>query len=409
MTRGANNHGLTRQRDGEGLLSSFFRRKSLNGFSVGGISLLGTFVTLHYLGRHYLQASTSDLFVGTVAVSSPTTAPTAVPTAAPSIFRKTSGPGWNIWHDSDAPLQHLDETNGRNLTCQWASYTAYQPPKSELFGHLLPAEVTPIPFCIHNVVQDKWVSGHISRTGRWGDCNVLTYWYYNSNNNNGDDETSSRFSSTNAASDNDGWYIDIGANIGSCVIQVLMTTNAKIIAFEPDPRNLFRLTSTLSRLPSELRKRVYVYPVALGTQQGSSEIHVAADNRGNAVVGKKIYDIGYHHQEFLKPLPIPIEVMDELLDASRANIQLVKMDSQGYECYIVQGMRQFLKRTKTILFELEKIMLRSFPSCSETVLWNEFKDFDKYASRPSSEKKPLPEMPRIPAVNLVAQQRIPTT
>ena len=244
--------------------------------------------------------------------------------------------------------------------------------------------------CLHTTSEDRWVSGMISNTGRWPDCDRLTYWYLDrpkqqqQQQQQQQESTPMDSTTTAAADDNNDWYIDIGANIGSCVMQVLMTTNASIAAFEPDPRNLFHLTSTLSRLPSSLRRRVYVVPVALGALSTTSEIHVASDNRGNAVVGQQIKDRLDPGQTFLEPLPIVVERMDDLLhvtnnsdsdnddDNDNNRIRLVKMDAQGYECNIVQGASTFFEAASTVVFELESIMLRNFPNCNETVLYDAF-------------------------------------
>ena len=45
-----------------------------------------------------------------------------------------------------------------------------------------------------------------------------------------------------------GVYLDIGANIGACIMTMLLASDAFIVAFEPNPANLFRLTSTLLKL-----------------------------------------------------------------------------------------------------------------------------------------------------------------
>ena len=354
----------------------------------------------------------------------------------PDLFRKTEGKEWKIWHDSDTPLLPLSmqqqqpkkqpeesfattkEDNGnKEYSCHWANFR----PRLDFTGQqqhhqqMLRSQQTQIQthkMCLHSIEDDQWVSGKILREGRWPDCDTLTQWYKMDNNSN----------------NQDGWYIDIGANIGSCVMQVLLTSNATIAAFEPDPRNLFHLTSTLARLPPHLRQRVYVLPVALGAEALSSEtIHVASDNRGNAAIGQGIQDQVDPNQQFLEPLPIVVERMDDLLkvevaamnsnnitDNNNMNspIRLVKMDAQGYECNIVQGASTFLEAANTVVFELEPIMLRKFPRCNETVLYNAFADDGTRDMYPNNlhtvagNGNPLPRMPKTnQGINLVARRR----
>lgn len=75
-------------------------------------------------------------------------------------------------------------------------------------------------------------------------------------------------------------FLDIGANVGSCVLQMLLETNAIVLAFEPNPRNLLALTSTLKLLPQEIRERAYVFPIGIGDERGSASI--TNDLRTNA-------------------------------------------------------------------------------------------------------------------------------
>jgi hypothetical protein len=83
------------------------------------------------------------------------------------------------------------------------------------------------------------------------------------------------------------------------------------VVFEPDPRNQFCLTNTLMALPRELRERVSLFPIALGSEKGRSTINAAEGNMGNAVVGTQIQD--KPDQQFREPIPIRIERLESIL------------------------------------------------------------------------------------------------
>jgi len=70
--------------------------------------------------------------------------------------------------------------------------------------------------------------------GKWRDCDILPTQWHRLGNETGE-------------------YIEIGANIGACMMEMLTKTNAKITVFEPNPVNLFCLTSTKERLPKKMR------------------------------------------------------------------------------------------------------------------------------------------------------------
>jgi hypothetical protein len=60
------------------------------------------------------------------------------------------------------------------------------------------------------------------------------------------------------------WILEL--NIGACVMQVFVTRGASVAAFEPNPSNLFRLSSRLLNLPEDLKSRVTLFPVTLGDE-----------------------------------------------------------------------------------------------------------------------------------------------
>jgi hypothetical protein len=83
-------------------------------------------------------------------------------------------------------------------------------------------------------------------------------------------------------------YLEVGTNIGSCLVDMLMHTDARIIAFEPAPANLFCLTSTLLKLPEEYRARVALFPIGAGDANIESVIYAKSDNHGHSVVRQRL-------------------------------------------------------------------------------------------------------------------------
>ena len=55
-------------------------------------------------------------------------------------------------------------------------------------------------------------------------------------------------------------FLDVGSNIGACLVEMLVTVPEidHILAFEPHPQNVYRLTTTLSMMPEEFRSKVIV-------------------------------------------------------------------------------------------------------------------------------------------------------
>lgn len=249
------------------------------------------------------------------------------------IGMRTSGDGGKMW-DRSSTLAFS------KTTCQWTHFHPRYAAKEALICTYFPVE------------SDRYVSGTIVSQGRWSDCDILPELW--------NDEPKDSSSSSSI-------YIEIGANIGACVMEMLLSTNATIVAFEPDPRNLAQLTSTLMAMDTSYRNRIALFPIALGASQGNSTINQASDNRGNAVVGKLVKDV--EGQQFLPPIPILVETLDSIFDFTNDwTVPLIKMDVQGYECYVVEGAKKVLEHTKTIKTELEFGKLRGHEGCSEIIL-----------------------------------------
>lgn len=108
------------------------------------------------------------------------------------------------------------------------------------------------------------ITGNIKNTGFWPDCSMdLTNKWVGLDHTDGADI-----------------FTDVGANMDSCALQLLLTTNAKIIAFEPVRRNSFCLTNTLLRLSRGMRSRVVVRPIGLGSSDGALDIYTAINEPG---------------------------------------------------------------------------------------------------------------------------------
>ena len=66
-------------------------------------------------------------------------------------------------------------------------------------------------------------------------------------------------------------------------MEMLISTDANIIAFEPNPSNLYAMLSSIKALPQSYQSRVAVVPVALGGTKHINTIYAAENNKGNSV------------------------------------------------------------------------------------------------------------------------------
>lgn len=218
-----------------------------------------------------------------------------------SAIKTASGNGWKIV-DWKSPITEKEE---EQFSCDFTPFKSASTGKTA-------------NMCVHTF-QDI-VSGAIRRHKRWDDCNILPALW-------------------NASlPDENSVYVEIGTNIGSCAMEMLLGTNASIIAFEPHPMNVFNLKKTISEMDPSYQDRIKLIPIGLGNEKSTPTIFAADNNMGNSVVGTVIKD--FENQQFGKKFQFTINVerLDSILNTDDLDIKLVKMDAQGYECKIMEGM-----------------------------------------------------------------------
>lgn len=225
--------------------------------------------------------------------------------------------------------------------------------------------------CVHSfrdVVSDAIRSGK-----RWNDCNNLPMLWK---------------SVTKEEDALSGVYIEIGANIGSCVMEMLLGTDANVIAFEPHPMNLYALKKSISKLDESYQNRIRLFPVGLGDKKEVNNIYSASDNMGNSAIGKIIHDYGGQSFDEKLQFQIRVERLDSLINTSMKTVNLVKMDAQGFECRVLEGWsglggeKSVSQKIKVVKFEMAKHWLDS-QECTDLVPrfinygYLVFKEFDE--------------------------------
>ena len=178
--------------------------------------------------------------------------------------------------------------------------------------------------CCHGL--EEKVSKAISTTKRFHHCDVLSRMW-----NESLDKTPNSV------------YVEIGANIGSCVMEMLLSTDAKIIAFEPHPHNQWALQNTIQNLDESHQRRFVLVPVALGKEPSKSKLYASASNMGNSVVGTVIKDTKREKTKDFREYHIHVERLSSILDVAKndeaiIDIPLMKLDAQGFECQILEGI-----------------------------------------------------------------------
>ncbi|WOJ95580.1 FkbM family methyltransferase [Congregibacter brevis] len=147
--------------------------------------------------------------------------------------------------------------------------------------------------------------------------------------------------------------VDVGANLGyfSVLSAVHENQAQRVLAFEPAADNVSLLQQNLQL--NKCDGVVELFPVALGDSDSGGSLHRNDDNRGD----HQIYPgDGIRSQE-----PITVRRGSDLLAHSLDHIDLLKVDTQGSEYAVMQGLFPLLQASVPklrILLELTPYSLQ---------------------------------------------------
>jgi len=156
-------------------------------------------------------------------------------------------------------------------------------------------------------------------------------------------------------------YLDIGASTGSCALATRYLPNAHCIAFEPNPHvcDILRSNLALNQVDDRVRvvcaaagpradKILLKIPEGVG-ESGFAHLRGAAESKQN---GKSV----------------PMLTVDSVV-GDEAPVRLAKLDVEGYERLVLEGMARTIERDHPIIVleHAEKFTLRYGYQSTESV------------------------------------------
>ena len=147
-------------------------------------------------------------------------------------------------------------------------------------------------------------------------------------------------------------FIDVGANMGyfSCLMSILAGPTGRVLAIEPEPDNLKLLENNVK---INHLTNVEIHACASGASEGSAMLGLyKLSNRGR----HSIVDL-----DMKSAIKVPIRRLDDLtrkFGNGAASWSLVKIDVEGYEPFVIEGAKETLSRTQTLIIEYSPHLLR---------------------------------------------------
>jgi FkbM family methyltransferase len=144
-----------------------------------------------------------------------------------------------------------------------------------------------------------------------------------------------------------GLMVDVGANYGyfSLIWAAQKSTN-RVIAYEASPRNQPALRTNIAK--NHFSDRITLKPLAAGKQSGKLGFHLGPEEQtgwgGFALDGPRE-----------KMVEVPVVRLDEDL-ADAPSIDVLKIDTEGADTWVLEGVEGFLreKKIRHIFFEEHK-------------------------------------------------------
>jgi FkbM family methyltransferase len=120
---------------------------------------------------------------------------------------------------------------------------------------------------------------------------------------------------------------DVGANLGN-YSEAFCALGAVVVAVEPDPRNLAVLRKRLRR------EHVYIEPCALGSEEGTAELHFADRNDVSTLAPQWATAAT---AKWIGTVSVPVRTLDSLA-SKYGSPRYVKVDAEGFDCIVLRGM-----------------------------------------------------------------------
>ena len=163
-------------------------------------------------------------------------------------------------------------------------------------------------------------------------------------------------------------FVDIGANIGMITLMAARAVGAegRILAFEPHPVTVERLRRVLDL---NAVKNTTVYPIGLGDREGILPLQTIDQSSvwSSFAVRAELPGLTY------KTVNVPIRRADDSLPEDLGPRTLIKIDAEGYECKVLEGMKNVLRKHPAVITEVEPDILKSAGSSTEE-LWKRMVD-----------------------------------
>ena len=144
--------------------------------------------------------------------------------------------------------------------------------------------------------------------------------------------------------------LDIGANIGNYSRFLLENSKTKVIAFEP----LQGAFLALKKTQLQFNDRLEIFNFAIGNENTEKEIYFSNDKSEKASFNLDVNQLSFVKNSNQFSQSVKIKKMDDLnILKDLQSIDLIKIDTEGYEMEVIKGGLNLINRVKPKFIQLE--------------------------------------------------------
>ena len=157
----------------------------------------------------------------------------------------------------------------------------------------------------------------------------------------------------------DDTVVDIGANIGTLTLlsASLVKESGKVYAFEANPRTYKYL---LKNIKLNGFNNIGTFCMALGDESAIAELADLRTDDMNYIVADK--------SQSIKTVQIKLSRLADVIPSTIERINLLKIDTEGYELFVLKGAENLLEKTDCIYYESYEELYNRFAYKTKDVL-----------------------------------------
>jgi FkbM family methyltransferase len=142
--------------------------------------------------------------------------------------------------------------------------------------------------------------------------------------------------------------LDVGANVGDYSEELLKSTSANVIAFEP----LSVCHAALLSIQAHYPERLTIVRKAVGQVDGRAQIHFDNAATAHASLSEDVKQVAYVSNRSTEAIDV-VSLDSYFSDMTSPDIDLLKIDTEGFEFEVLKGAAKLIAKNPPKIIQIE--------------------------------------------------------